>query len=140
MNLTLEQVQALAPDASSAAAARKLANSNTWSNLGSNEAAIWGECQGSALYQVRVDRADLAAKCTCPSRKLPCKHTLGLLMLAATTPTKLTDADAPEWISEWLMRRAGTAAKKENKRREVAEAPPDPEAQTKRATKRQAHV
>jgi len=140
MNITLEQVLALAPDASSAAAGRKLANANAWSGLGSNEAAIWGECQGSALYQVRVDRADLAAKCTCPSRKLPCKHTLGLLVLAATTPAKLSDANAPEWVSEWLMRRAGVAIKKESKRQEAAETPPDPEAQAKRAAKRQARV
>src|SRR5262245_529549 len=140
MNLTIEQVQALAPDASSAAAGRKLATGSAWSNLGSNEAALWGECQGSALYQVRVDRADLAAKCNCPSHKPPCKHTLGLLMRAATTPAKLADADAPEWVSEWLMRRAGAAAKKESKRQEAAEAPPDPEAQAKRAAKRQARV
>ena len=106
MDLTLEQVLELAPDASSAAAARKLANDDVWSNLGGNEAAIWGECQGSALYQVRVDRADLTAKCTCPSRKLPCKHTLGLLVLAATSPERFGDPDAPAWVSKWLLESA----------------------------------
>ena len=106
MDLTLEQVLALAPDATAIAAGRKLANDDVWSNLGSNEAAIWGECQGSALYQVRVDRADLAAKCTCPSRKLPCKHTLGLLMLAAASPESFADPDAPAWVSEWLLESA----------------------------------
>src|ERR1700750_2486688 len=135
MDLTLEQVLALAPDSSAAAAGRRLASARAWATRASNEAAIWGECQGSALYQVRVDRADLAAKCTCPSRKLPCKHTLGLLMLAATSPAKLAGTDAPEWVSEWLMRRAGAAAKKESKRQEAAESPPDPEAQAKRAAK-----
>jgi SWIM zinc finger len=139
MNLSVEQVLALAPDASSAAAGKKLATAAVWSDLGANEVAIWGECRGSALYQVRIDRADLAAKCSCPSRKLPCKHTIGLLVLAATTPAKLSDGNAPEWVSEWLLKRAGAAAKKGAKRQE-AEAPPDPEAQAKRAAKRQARV
>src|SRR5215471_5065974 len=111
MSLSLEQVLALAPDASAAAAGRKLGTPAPWQNLGGNDDAYWGECKGSALYQVRVARADLAAKCTCPSRKLPCKHTLGLLVLAATTPTALTGSQPPEWVMEWLMRRGESAAR-----------------------------
>ena len=74
MNLTIDQVTALAPDASSAAAAKKLANPAAWRSLGRDAEALWGECQGTALYQVRVAVADLTAKCSCPSRKFPCKH------------------------------------------------------------------
>jgi uncharacterized Zn finger protein len=110
MSLSLEQVLALAPDASAAAAGKKLGTPAPWQNLGGNDDAYWGECKGSALYQVRVARADLAAKCTCPSRKLPCKHVLGLLVLAATMPSALIATQPPEWVMEWLVRRGENAA------------------------------
>ena len=112
MSLSLEQVLALAPDASSAAAGEKLGTPASWQNLGANEDAYWGECQGGALYQVRVARTDLAAHCRCPSRKSPCKHALGLLVLAATTPQALTATEAPEWVMEWLFRRGENAARR----------------------------
>jgi hypothetical protein len=112
ISLSLEQVLALAPDASSAAAGKKLGTPAPWQNLGANDDAYWGECKGSALYQVRVARADLAGKCTCPSRKVPCKHALGLLVLAATMPTSLTATQSPEWVIEWLLRRGESAARR----------------------------
>ena len=93
MHLSSEQVLALAPDAGSAAAGKKLANTRHWRNLGQNAEAAWGECQGSALYQVRVELATFAVKCTCPSHKFPCKHGLGLLLLA-TNATDVPTADA----------------------------------------------
>lgn len=106
MTLTVEQALALAPDGAAASAGRKLGSPKTWRNLGSSEEALWGECQGSALYQVRVDLGDLTTKCSCPSRKFPCKHALGLLVLAATEPAILPQGDPPEWVAEWLQRRA----------------------------------
>src|SRR4051794_39903539 len=109
MQLSADQVLALAPDASSASAGRKLASTKGWQSLGSSTAALWGECQGSALYQVRVDLGDLTTKCSCPSRKFPCKHALGLLVLAATEPTTLPEDEPPQWVAEWLQRRAARA-------------------------------
>ena len=84
--LSTDQVLALAPDTSSVAAAKKLAKPGAWRNLGQSESALWGECQGSALYQTEVALSDLATKCSCPSRKFPCKHALGLLLIAAASP------------------------------------------------------
>ena len=112
MSLSLEQVLSLAPDASSAAASKKLGTAEPWTNLGANDDAYWGECKGGALYQVRVARADLAAECSCPSRKSPCKHALGLLVLAATAPQALTATEPPEWVMEWLFRRGENAARR----------------------------
>src|SRR3954447_16458808 len=122
MQLTAEQVLALAPDSGSAAAGRKLAGTKDWRGLGRSEAALWGECQGSALYQVRVDLADLTVKCSCPSRKFPCKHGLGLLLLAATNPGALPVGEPPEWLTSWLRQRAATAEKREAKAQQVATA------------------
>jgi len=135
MNLTIEQVTALASDASSAAAGKKLANPASWRGLGRSDEALWGECQGTALYQVRIALADLTAKCSCPSRKFPCKHSLGLLLLAAGQPRTIPNASPPEWVSTWLRKRLETAEKKE-KRRPPGEAPADPAAQARRAERR----
>lgn len=135
MSLTADQVLALAPDPASASAGRKLASPGSWRNLGRGERALWGECQGSALYQVRVDLSDLSAKCSCPSRKFPCKHALGLMLLSATAPVAV--AEEPEWVRDWMERRASAAAKKEVKK-EPQEA--DPKAQEARAEKRHERV
>ena len=76
---------ALAPDAAVAHAARGLAVPTTWSNLGSDDVGVWGLYRGTSAepYEVMVDRAGPAWRCSCPSRKVPCKHTLGLLLLWA---------------------------------------------------------
>jgi uncharacterized Zn finger protein len=81
--LSVDQIAALAPDAKALAAGKHSAAPRLWGALGRSETAIWGECTGSAVYQVRVALDDMVAKCSCPSRKFPCKHSLGLLFLAA---------------------------------------------------------
>src|SRR5262245_3757252 len=139
MNLTVEQVISLTPDDSSAAAGRKLASLKNWKSVGRDEAALWGECQGSALYQVRVDLGEFAYGCSCPSRKLPCKHVLGLLLLAAGAPDNVKPADAPEWVTDWLAKRSARAKQREEKKDRSGK-PADPAAQARRAEERQQRV
>ena len=135
--MTPEGVAALAPDVKVAAAGRKLGAPKSWESPGRSDDAIWGECRGSAVYQVRVDLSDLAVKCSCPSRKHPCKHGIGLLFLHLETP--LPTAPAPDWVTDWLARRAASAkARKSPGNRE--EAPPDPGAKAKRVKKRLSRV
>lgn len=125
MELTAEQVLTLAPDAGVAASGKKLASTQGWQGLGQDSEAIWGEFQGSARYQVRAARNDLTVRCSCPSRKFPCKHGVGLLLLAATNPTALPTAEPPEWVTSWLTRRAASAEQREVKaeaRQDVAAA------------------
>src|SRR5690349_22787619 len=80
---TAEQVLALAPDASSGRAARALSAPTPWSGVGAVGALVWGLCRGSGSrpYQTVVDLTGPASSCSCPSRKFPCKHALGLLLL-----------------------------------------------------------
>ena len=120
--LTSEGVAALAPDAKVAAAGKKLGAPKFWQNLGRNQEALWGECRGSAVYQVRVDLSDLAVKCSCPSRKQPCKHVIGLLFLSLeATPS---ETSSPDWVTDWLARRAArTTGGKRSKGRDEAAAP-----------------
>ncbi len=109
LTITSEQALAAAPDLSAAQAGRKLADPRHWRNLGYSAQALWGECQGSALYQVRVELASLNVKCSCPSRKFPCKHGIGLMLMAATTPDALTESEPPDWVASWLEKRATRA-------------------------------
>jgi hypothetical protein len=132
--LTTEQVLALAPDSASAAAARKLAHPRDWRDLGRSDTALWGECQGSALYQVRVHLPDATVKCSCPSRKFPCKHALALMLIAAGQPELVAAADPPPWVAEWLAHRVRTIEQREQKPKKTTS--PDPEAQAKRAGQR----
>ena len=87
MAIDLKAVEQLATDQSSLKAAAGLAKPAKWSGVGGSQdgALIWGECAGSGAnpYRVMADLRDLGNKCTCPSRKFPCKHVLGLLWMKA---------------------------------------------------------
>ena len=122
-----------APDAGSAKAARGLANPRTWSDLGSNDSLVWGKCQGSARapYQVTVDLTEPAFRCTCPSRKLPCKHSIALLLMWAANNGAVADLEAAEpFAADWAAQRAGRKAR-------ATDRAPDPEAQAKRLAERE---
>jgi hypothetical protein len=79
---TAATVLALAPDDSARKAAAGLAKPASWSGTGATADLVWGEYAGSGKnpYQVIVELAGPAWSCSCPSRKLPCKHVLGLLL------------------------------------------------------------
>lgn len=125
----------MAPDASGAAAGRKLAQASQWQGLGCSDRAAWGECRGSALYQIRVSLLDRSTKCSCPSRKFPCKHALGLLFLIADSPPVFTRDPEPEWVTSWLDKKDAAAQKKQARAAEP-DKPADAVAQAKRANKR----
>src|SRR5215469_1200849 len=118
MSFTLERIEALAPDQSSLAAARKLLKPSSWPTLAEGEGLVWGECQGSGAtpYRVVVSEADAGYKCTCPSRKFPCKHTLALMWMRADRSASFAPASVPEWVKDWLSRRRGPSAAAAGKR------------------------
>ena len=136
---TTQQVAALAPDASSLAAARRLARPGPWSDTGSTDTLVWGKCQGSGKmpYQVSVDLTEPAFRCTCPSRKLPCKHGLALLMLWVEGAGSVKDAtEAAGFASEWAAERAARATSSAAARDARAGRAPDPTGQAKRLEER----
>jgi hypothetical protein len=128
LQLTEEQVLALAPDEASRKAGKELANPGKWVTRGTGPEALWGECQGSGSkpYQTQIDLAGMAFKCSCPSRKFPCKHGVGLLVLYARNAAAFTQAEPPAWVSEWLAKRQekeeNTAGKKDKPADEAAQA------------------
>ena len=128
---TEAQVVKLAPDDSSVAAARRLTNPAVWSDTGSTQILVWGKCQGSGKtpYQVSVDLAGPAFRCSCPSRKFPCKHALALLLLWVRGGGAVADAEqAAAFAQEWADERG----QRTQKRVATEEKAPDPAAQAKR--------
>ena len=144
MNWTTEQIIALAPDAASAKAGQGLAAARKWLSLGADEQAVWGMCQGSGKdpYQAQIDLTEPAFRCSCPSRKFPCKHGLGLFLLLAAQPTAFKEKKPPDWVLEWMASRAKRAEQRAEKqtRAEAGEKIVDEAAQAKRAASREAKV
>jgi len=142
---TTQQIEALAPDAASAKAGKGLASQSKWKTLGCTEQAAWGECQGSGKdpYQTQVELSEPAFRCSCPSRKFPCKHGLGLMLIYAAQPAAFKDNSPPDWVTGWLtdrVKRAEQKAEKDAAKAERAAQPVDPAAQAKRAGQRMAKV
>lgn len=109
VSLTRERIESLAPDQASLSAALKLLKPAAWPVLAESADAgmLWGECQGSGAtpYRVVVALQDVAYKCTCPSRKFPCKHVLAVLWLHADKPERFETASPPSWVDAWSVRR-----------------------------------
>lgn len=139
MDFTTDAVLALAPDDASAKAARGLTSPAKWPLLGGNGAAAWGECQGSGSkpYQTQVDLSGPSFRCSCPSRKFPCKHGLALMLIRADQPARFAGGEPPAWVGEWLSGRKEQAQRKEQRAAEKAAAPPpSPESREKREQQR----
>jgi hypothetical protein len=136
MAWSAEAVESLAPDAASVRAGQKLAAPGPWSGTGHDERLVWGLCKGSGKqpYQAQVDLQGPAFKCSCPSRKFPCKHCLGLLLLWVAGG--VTAGEPPDWVRAWVdarEERTERAAKREA-------STPDPEAAARRAAQREERV
>jgi len=110
-----EQIWALAPDEASKKAGKDLAYSEKWITKGYNDLAIWGECKGSGSkpYETQIHIETITCKCSCPSRKFPCKHSLGLLILYVKNKAIFTHSTEPTWVTDWLKKKKEQSAKKE---------------------------
>jgi uncharacterized Zn finger protein len=140
MSWTEEQVLALSPDNSSSEAGRDLAKPEKWISLNYNNKALWGELKGSGKnpYQTQIDLQNIAFKCTCPSRKFPCKHGLGIFLIYARSIDLFQFSETmPQWVEDWISKRTEKEQKKPEPEDKKA---PDPAAQNKRATAREAKV
>src|SRR5690606_344095 len=77
-------------------------------------------------------------KCSCPSRKFPCKHGLGLLLLYSRDQNLFSQASEPDWVIDWLDKRAEREDKKPTKKEK--EKTVDPAALAKRQENRTKRV
>ncbi|WNV91537.1 SWIM zinc finger family protein [Umezawaea sp. Da 62-37] len=99
-----------APDGQVASSATRLAATAGWSGTGRTAALLWGLCAGSGKnpYRVCVDLGDRSTKCSCPSRKFPCKHAVALQLVHVRGDVPVADAP-PDWAEDWHSKRTAAA-------------------------------
>lgn len=136
---TSDQILALAPDAGSAKSGTGLAAIRHWVRLGCDDRVVWGECQGSGKdpYRIQIDLSEPAFKCSCPSRKFPCKHSLGLFLLYAKGEVPFSNA-LPDWVAIWIQGRDERSEKKQSQQQSATVV--DTNAQAKRIAEREKKV
>lgn len=107
MGLTRSAIEAMAPDQGALTAASALLKPAKWPIRAQSGALIWGECQGSGAnpYRVVADTADIGSKCTCPSRKFPCKHAIALMWMYVDDAAAFQPGETPAWVQDWMGRR-----------------------------------
>jgi hypothetical protein len=135
---TDEFIRSLVTDAGSLKDGKAIGTPSKWQSFARTDRAAWGLARGSAKepYKTALDLTDGASKCSCPSRKFPCKHAIGLMFLLAADAVPLTGDAPPAWAAAWIEGREKRAQPKP-----TAEAKPvDVAAQTKRQRAREAKV
>ncbi len=99
---SVEQVEAVAPSPAAITGAQPLATPGRWFDVGADDRVIWGSFQGSGAepYDTAVDHVGVGYLCTCPSRMLPCKHALALLLMWSRdlVPIGVPAAKVEVWI------------------------------------------
>jgi SWIM zinc finger len=113
LKFTEPQIQTLAPDDASFKAGKGLASKSKWLLSHYNGRVLWGEIKGSGSkpYYTQIDVQDVAFKCSCPSRKFPCKHGIGLMLLWASDPAVTEMETEPSWVQEWMYKRVSKSEK-----------------------------
>jgi hypothetical protein len=109
-----ERVLSLAPDRASIVAASALAETRTWRDVGTDSKVLWGSCDrvGGQPYRTLVDLGSPPAyACNCPSRKVPCKHALALLL--QWSDNLVPSGEPPPFAAAWLDERAVRRAQPE---------------------------
>ena len=133
-----ERVLALAPDRASLAAAAALAGTRTWLDMGTDSQALWGSCAGDRRYQTVVALASPPAyECSCPSRKVPCKHALALLLQWSDGLVPV--GQPPPFAASWLAGKPTQQSEPAKVQRQAGELA-DPAAAAKRAAARTERV
>ncbi len=100
----------MASSPASVTAAQAIASPTNWRSTGADDRAVWGSCRGSGAepYDTAVDHVGVGFRCTCPSRRTPCKHVIALLLLWARG--QVPAGAAPAKVDAWLARRLARAA------------------------------
>lgn len=107
LEFNYDKILALAPDPGTAQCAKTVAHAQRWHALEGNGRAIWGTLGDPANpYRTQVDFQGLAFRCTCPVRRQPCKHGIGLLLLFSKNNDAFRVVDEPpDWVAVWLKKR-----------------------------------
>jgi hypothetical protein len=119
VTLTEETVQRWAPDDQVLQAGRDLVRTKSFLNPATATDGTWlmAQCKGSGKtpYEMSVDvwvESAPVGRCTCPSRKLPCKHCIGLMFLYLEKPESFGEREPS---ADLLAKREKATAKAKKK-------------------------
>jgi hypothetical protein len=122
--VTKEYIELHAPDSSTTSNATKLSSKGSFLKHSkiADDSLYFAECSGSGKnnYKVSVDfmtENQPVFRCNCPSRKLPCKHSIGLLFdILGNKTFKIEDIpeDILEKRTKAVVREEKAKIKKEN--------------------------
>lgn len=139
VHLTEQSIAEMAPNDKALVDGRGLIKKGALKKLAKNDdgTLVFGLCQGSGKlpYEVSMDLATggdrPTLRCTCPSRLIPCKHQLGLMLAFVAGGSKFPVQDPPAAL---LEKRQKLVERNEKKATSAAEAPKkvDKEAQAKK--------
>ncbi len=122
MNITNDLINSLAVNNDSVKNGKNLFTSKKFVKLGvdSDKKIIFGECAGSGKnpYYCSMDflnEASPVPRCSCPSRQIPCKHVLGLMIAYEQASDQFVTLDIPEDIVEKRNKKEKAAEKKATK-------------------------
>ncbi len=107
---SVEQVESVAPSPAAVSAARSIASPQQWASTGAGERALWGTFRGTAAepYSTVVDHVEVGFRCTCASRRRPCKHAIALLLLWARG--QVAEHPPPAQVEAWIASRPRASA------------------------------
>ncbi len=113
MQISESWVSSIAPNAQTIKNGLSLSAKLSSLSISPDDTLLSATCKGSGseTYSLSVDFFDSTSpvySCTCPSRLIPCKHVIGLLLVYSKNPQNFNVA---EHSSEILDRRLKTAAK-----------------------------
>jgi hypothetical protein len=116
--------ESLAVNANAVSAGKSVAVKKiTESYISEDESLLFGVCSGSGKsnYAVSVDFSgdEPIARCSCPSRQIPCKHALGLLFSYLRSPDNFKTKEIPQDI---LDKRKKIEKRVENKKAKLENA------------------
>lgn len=120
VSLNRESVRGYAPDEATFKRGLEIAEKNklTARHRTPDGSLLFGECigSGSSTYFTSADfvREDAPVfRCSCPSKKIPCKHVLGLLLSHVQDAAAFTEAPLPEDIGDKREKARQRAEKKQ---------------------------
>ncbi len=107
MNITNDLINSVAVNSDSVKNGRSLFTSKKFIKLGidSEKTIIFGECAGSGKnpYYCSMDfmnEGSPVPRCSCPSRQIPCKHVLGLMIAYEQASGQFVTEAVPTDIQE----------------------------------------
>jgi hypothetical protein len=134
LELTDNYIENFAGNAGTVTNSKKLAKNGSFQNLcvSHDGTLLFGECKGSGKnpYNCSVDfinEGSPVARCSCPSRQIPCKHAVGLLY-ARLNGNKFTMEDIPDDIKS---KRDKLDKKEENKSKKAKPSSAEPPTKAK---------